>query len=163
MTDPEHADQMENALQAALEQQGMPVSDEQARALIGRTLAWQGGVSFLDCAPILRSFDEAKAREFYCDFLGFTVQFEHRFAPDLPLYMSVARAGLTLHLSEHHGDASPGTTIFVRMAGIREYQRELSEKRYRFGRPGLENLDWGLQMEVHDPFGNRIRFCEQTS
>ena len=27
--------------------------------------------------PILRSFDEAKAREFYVDFLGFEVVFAH--------------------------------------------------------------------------------------
>ena len=31
--------------------------------------------------PIFRSFDEAKAREFYIDFLGFEVTFEHRFEP----------------------------------------------------------------------------------
>ena len=31
--------------------------------------------------PVLRSFDEAKAREFYVDFLGFTVEWEHRFEP----------------------------------------------------------------------------------
>jgi catechol 2,3-dioxygenase-like lactoylglutathione lyase family enzyme len=31
--------------------------------------------------PILRIFDEAKAREFYVDFLGFKVDWEHRFEP----------------------------------------------------------------------------------
>jgi hypothetical protein len=31
--------------------------------------------------PILRSFDEAKGREFYVDFLGFKVDWEHRFEP----------------------------------------------------------------------------------
>ena len=39
--------------------------------------------------PILRIFDEAKAREFYVEFLGFTVDWEHRFEPDLPLHASV--------------------------------------------------------------------------
>ena len=29
--------------------------------------------------PILRMFDVAKAREFYVEYLGFTVDFEHRF------------------------------------------------------------------------------------
>jgi len=41
---------------------------------------------------VLRSFDEAKAREFYVDFLGFTVDWEHRFEPGMPLYMQVSRA-----------------------------------------------------------------------
>lgn len=34
--------------------------------------------------PILRSFDEAATRAFYIDFLGFMVEFEHRFEPDAP-------------------------------------------------------------------------------
>ena len=36
--------------------------------------------------PILRIFDLAKAKEFYVDFLGFKVDWQHRFEPDLPLY-----------------------------------------------------------------------------
>lgn len=52
--------------------------------------------------PILRIFDEAKAREFYIDFLGFKTDWEHRFGPDLPLYMQISRDGCVLHLSEHH-------------------------------------------------------------
>ena len=63
--------------------------------------------------PILRMFDEAKAREFYLDFLGFSIEFEHRYEADLPLYLGLRRDGLQVHLSEHHGDASPGATLFV--------------------------------------------------
>ncbi len=37
--------------------------------------------------PILRLFDEAATREFYADFLGFQIDWEHRFGDDLPLYM----------------------------------------------------------------------------
>jgi catechol 2,3-dioxygenase-like lactoylglutathione lyase family enzyme len=44
--------------------------------------------------PILRSFDETAIRAFYVDFLGFAVEFEHRFAPDLLLYFSVRQGGL---------------------------------------------------------------------
>lgn len=121
----------------------------------------EDGFRFLRCSPILRIFDEGKAREFYCDFLGFGVVFEHRFAPQMPLYLGIERAGLSLHLSEHHGDASPGATLFVQTAEIRAFHAELAGKRYPYNRPGLEQLPWGLQMQVHDPFGNRIRFCQQ--
>jgi len=120
-------------------------------------------IAFQQTIPILRSFDEAKAREFYPGFLGFKVDWEHRFEPGLPLYMQVSRAGLQLHLSEHHGDASPGSTIFVRMTGIVEFQRELIAKNYGYGRPGLTHEDWGTMLETHDPFGNRIRFCENKA
>ena len=63
--------------------------------------------------PILRSFDEAKAREFFVDFLGFTVDWEHRFEPSLPLYMQVSKDDCIIHLSEHHGDCSPGAAIRI--------------------------------------------------
>ncbi|WHA41845.1 glyoxalase superfamily protein [Agrobacterium larrymoorei] len=116
---------------------------------------------FTRTCPILRIFDEAKAREFYVDFLGFSVDWEHRFGENFPLYMQVSRAGLVLHLSGHHGDATPGSNVFVNTTNIEAYQRELAAKNYTFMKPGVEKLPWGLQMEVTDPFGNRIRFCEQ--
>lgn len=80
----------------------------------------------------------------------------------MPLYAEVERAGLRLHLSGHHGDACPGSTVFVRMTGIRAFQAELLARNYGFARPGIEALPWGLVMEIADPFGNRLRFCEET-
>ncbi len=74
-------------------------------------------ITFQQTTPILRIFDVSKAREFYVDFLGFQVDWEHRFEEGLPLYMQVSRGNLVLHLSEHHGDACPGAAIFVTMSG----------------------------------------------
>ena len=61
--------------------------------------------------PIFRIFDEAKAKEFYVGFLGFQVDWEARFDETTPLYMQVSRDGLVLHLSEHHRDCCPGSTV----------------------------------------------------
>lgn len=119
-------------------------------------------IEFEQPIPVMRSFDEAKMREFYCDFLGFSVLFEHRFEPHMPLYIGLARGKVVLHLSEHHGDASPGATVFVPMTGVRELNRELLDKQYRNNRPGIVEQPWGLEMTVNDPFGNRIRFCEMA-
>lgn len=168
---------MARQLRAALAADGTEISHSRALELVARSLGhadWniasasmagplpgKAGPRFTRTSPILRSFDEAKAREFYCGFLGFAVEFEHRFAPDLPLYLGLERGGLSLHLSEHHGDASPGATIFVRCEGVRAYLQELISRQYPYNRPGLEELPWGLQMQVYDPFGNRIRFCQQ--
>lgn len=114
--------------------------------------------------PILRIFSVEKAREFYLDWLGFVVDFEHRFAPDLPLYMGVSRGTLALHLSEHHGDATPGAHIRVETSGLAALHAELAAKRYGYGRPGLEEMPWGdREMTVHDPFGSRITFSERMS
>lgn len=112
--------------------------------------------------PILRIFDEAKAREFYCEFLGFTVGFEHRFEAGLPLYMEVQRDALRLHLSEHHGDATPGSTVFVPLRGLEALYQELTGKNYGYARPAIEALPWGKWIQLHDPFGNRLRFCEYS-
>jgi catechol 2,3-dioxygenase-like lactoylglutathione lyase family enzyme len=107
--------------------------------------------------PVLRSFSEEKAKEFYLDFLGFTLAWEHRFAPDLPLYMEVRRAALTLHITEHHGDATPGSSIIVPVDDIDALHAELAARRYANARPGIEIQPWGREMTVWDPFGNRIR------
>jgi len=68
-----------------------------------------GEVEFRRVVPILRIFDVAKAKDFYAGFLGFTIDWEHRFDDRAPLYLQVSRNGLVLHLSEHHGDGTPGS------------------------------------------------------
>ncbi|AMK30872.1 MULTISPECIES: glyoxalase superfamily protein [Pseudomonas] len=118
-------------------------------------------MQFAPAIPILRIFSVDKAREFYLDFLGFQLDWEHRFAPDLPLYMQVHRDGLILHLSEHHGDATPGAAVFARVEDLKALEGELMAKRYGYARPQAEAVDWGLEMQVVDPFGNRLRFCQQ--
>lgn len=111
--------------------------------------------------PILRMFDIAKAREFYLGFLGFEVLFEHRFDDGAPLYMAVSRDGCELHLSEHHGDGSPGISVRVEVEDIAALHRELIDKAYRYARPGLEETPWGTrEVSVADPFGNRLHFFE---
>ena len=117
-------------------------------------------VRFTETDPILRIFDEAKAKEFYVGFLGFTLDWEHRFGDNFPLYAQVSRAGLVLHLSGHHGDGTPGSAIFVRMSGIDAYHAELKSRDYKHMKPGIEEMPWGRVMTVIDPFGNTVRFCE---
>jgi uncharacterized glyoxalase superfamily protein PhnB len=121
------------------------------------------GPRFQEAIPILRIFSVEKAKEFYVDFLGFSIDWEHRFGDNFPLYAQVSRAGLRLHLSEHHGDACPGSTVFVWMRGIAEYHRELVAKDYPYYKPGLEDAPWDAKvMQVTDPFGNRLRFSERN-
>lgn len=114
--------------------------------------------------PILRIFDEAKAREFYLGFLGFELVFEHRFEPGLPLYMGVRRDGCTLHLSEHHGDASPGAAMRIEVTDIDALCAELRSREYRYARPEVAEMPWGTRdFTVTDPFGNRLTFTDAIS
>jgi len=166
---------MAKALKTALERQQIAISHSQALEIVAtefgceswnvlaakiRVASKMGAVAFERAVPILRIFDESKAKEFYLGFLGFKLDWEHRFGDNFPLYAQVSRSGLILHLSEHHGDASPGATVVGTMHGVREYQKELAGKDYTYFKPGVEEQAWGLVMSVTDPFSNRIRFTE---
>ncbi|KQT53987.1 MULTISPECIES: glyoxalase superfamily protein [unclassified Aureimonas] len=111
--------------------------------------------------PILRIFDLPKMREFYLDYLGFSVDWEHRFEPALPLYLQISRGRARLHLSEHHGDGTPGTALFVPCKGIEALAADLSAKAYGYARPAIEHAPWKARtLTVTDPFGNRLIFNE---
>lgn len=109
--------------------------------------------------PILRMFDEAAARAFYVDFLGFEVDWEHRFEDGAPLYMQLSRDGCVVHLSGHHGDACPGAAMRITAVDLDALHAEISAKGYANARPGIEDMPWGTRdMSVTDPFGNRLTF-----
>jgi uncharacterized glyoxalase superfamily protein PhnB len=113
---------------------------------------------------ILRIFDEAKAKEFYVDFLGFNVDWEHRFEPDLPLYMQISKDNCVLHLSEHHGDCCPGAAVRIETTELDAFHAELTAKCYTYYRLGIEEMPWGTRdMSVKDPFGNRLTFTSAIS
>lgn len=121
-------------------------------------------IQFEQTIPILRIFDVEKAKDFYCGFLGFKIAWEHHFADDCPAYLEVSRDGMTLHLSEHHGDGCPGSTVFVWMTGIEDFHKEITSKNYKYNKPGLETTFYDARCtEVADPFGNRIRFNERVT
>ncbi|EQK99125.1 hypothetical protein G6O67_006941 [Ophiocordyceps sinensis] len=119
-------------------------------------------IEFHSAIPILRIFDLAKADEFYLGYLGFRVDWDHRFDDRAPLYRQISRGGLRLHLSEHHGDGSPGVHVRVMMRGVTEYHAELAAREYRYMRPGIEQgpAPGSREMGVVDPFGNQIKFCQ---
>jgi hypothetical protein len=82
----------------------------------------------------------------------------------MPLYQQFSRDGLVVHLSEHHGDATPGSHVRVQTTDLRSFHAELTAKNYKNNRPGLETPDWGgLEMTVIDAAGNRITFHETVS
>jgi len=119
-------------------------------------------IDFRRTIPILRIFDAGKAKEFYVGFLGLAIDWEHRFDEGSPAYIQVTRGEFTLHLSEHHGDCCPGSTVFIWMEGIEDFHREINSKGNGFMRSGIEETFYGARsVPVIDPFGNRIRFDER--
>ena len=119
-------------------------------------------IDFQSVIPILRIFDIIKADEFYLDYLGFKVDWDHRFDENAPRYRQISRGNLILHLSEHHGDGSPGVQVRIMMTGVAEFHCELTAKNYRYMRPGIKEgpAAGSQEMSIIDPFGNQIRFCQ---
>lgn len=110
--------------------------------------------------PILRSFDEARARAFYLDFLGFGMVFEHRFEPGTPLYMGISLGDCVLHLSEHYGDGAPGAALRIPVDDVTAFAAALRAKSASFARPGQPTpTPWGtLEITLTDPSANRLTF-----
>jgi len=111
--------------------------------------------------PVLRIFDLEKALEFYVGFLGFSEVFRHQFGPDAPHYVGLAHEGVSIHLSEHFGDATPGTHFRIEVADVGALCSRLNAKQYRHSRPGFLDQEWGnREMTIGDPFGNRVTFWQ---
>jgi catechol 2,3-dioxygenase-like lactoylglutathione lyase family enzyme len=109
--------------------------------------------------PVLRILDVTRAREFYVDWLGFTIDWEHRFGENFPLYFQVSKGEIIIHLTEHYGDCIPGARIRILMPGLTAFHQQLKE--YRYYKPCVEKKEWGTQeMSLIDPFGNHIDFIE---
>lgn len=111
--------------------------------------------------PVFRIFDYDKAVEFYIDWLGFKVDWEDK-PKDSPVYLQVSISDIVLHLSEHYGDATPGSRVNIEnFRGLRKYQQKLLAKNYQYMKPGIGKAPWNDEiflMEVIDPFGNRLTF-----
>jgi uncharacterized glyoxalase superfamily protein PhnB len=118
-------------------------------------------VQFDSAVPIMRMFDEAKAKEFYVGFLGFKVDWEHRLEPGTPLYMQLSLGDCVIHLSEHHGDSTPGSRVRVRVDALDAYHAQITAKGYKYNRPGIQDQSWGdREMMANDPFGSVIVFYQ---
>ena len=115
--------------------------------------------------PILRIFDYKKTIEFYIDWLGFKIDWEHTFGENTPVYMQISLGTLMIHLSEHHGDGTPGSRIFIEdFTGLKDYHKKLSQKNYKYNKPGLEKAFWDenvITMDLTDPFNNMLLFTER--
>ena len=85
--------------------------------------------------------------------LGFAVVGEHRFADGLPLYLFLRRGDIYLHLSEHEGDARPGTLVYF-------YVDDVDAIAAEFAVP-VTTQPWAREIELTDPDGNRLRIGTQ--
>ncbi|MFI2207469.1 glyoxalase superfamily protein [Streptomyces sp. NPDC020192] len=114
--------------------------------------------------PVLRVMSVAQALPFYLDFLGFALDWEHRFEPGLPLYVQVSRSAAVLHLSEHHGDGAPNSVVWIPVHDVSALHKELLARPNAPVRPGIDpEAPGGPTLQVIDPYGNVLRFAQPPS
>jgi uncharacterized glyoxalase superfamily protein PhnB len=105
--------------------------------------------------PILR-VDNAAAAVAWCERLGFTKQWERRFEPGLPAFVEVPCGEVKLFLSEHHGDASPDTLVYLVVSNLDTIVAE-------FG-VSPEEMPWGRrEFRLRDCDGNRLRLASPAA
>ena len=121
-------------------------------------------MAFSKTTPILRMLDEAAARAFYVGYLGFHIDWEHRFEAGFPLYMQVSRDGCLLHLSGHTGDCQPGAALRIEADNLDVFRQQLVAVGGPFTPPAIQDMPWGSRdLSVIDPFGNRLTFTNAIS
>ncbi|QNG20663.1 bleomycin resistance family protein [Rhodococcus triatomae] len=169
---PNDAKAAAKALRRSLAATDVTISHSRALEIVAQQLGftdWNTASAVLSTArggsgaavPVLRMHDEALTREFYLDYLGFGVEWEHRFEPGMPLYLRIRRDETVLDLSEHHGDGTPGTAVWIPVGSADAFHADISARPYPRLRPGIDrDAPGGPTIEVTDPSGNILRFCE---
>jgi len=99
--------------------------------------------------PFLRVADAEASAAWYAA-LGFTIDWRHRFAPGLPLFVSMSNGEGQVFLSEHTGDARPDTLLYLYVEDVDAVAAERGIH--------VQTADYGMrEIELVDPDGNRLR------
>jgi catechol 2,3-dioxygenase-like lactoylglutathione lyase family enzyme len=98
--------------------------------------------------PILHVANAAKAVAWYTK-LDFRQEWEHRFEPHFPAFVSIARGTVRIFLSEHRGDARPDTLVYLWVRDVSAIAKDFQVK--------ISEQPWAREIELRDPDGNRLR------
>ncbi len=112
--------------------------------------------------PALRITRYARSKAFYLDQLGFELEWEHRFEPHFPVFMSVVRDGMRLYLTEHTGDCQVGGLVHFVIQDVDAWHRGFQDRGVRVSEAPNDDLGF-RNMTVSDPDGNQLRFMEPAS
>lgn len=110
--------------------------------------------------PLLHVSNAAAAVAFYCDRLGFKLEFEHRpegVTAD-PCYMGISRGGVWLNLSSFSGDGVAGGVANLMVEDVDTLHAEFAARGVPVDLPPTDQT-WGTrEMHVKDADGNCLRF-----
>ena len=114
--------------------------------------------------PVIRMIDLAKAKSFYLDFLGYQVDWEHKFHETSPTYMQISKGQSVIHLDGHAGKDGSVSNVRVPVSGIESFfdylkSRDSEKREFELARP----RGTSLEIYIVDPFDNTITFWESNS
>lgn len=159
---------MARRLRTALQERDYEVGHSAALELLARALGARDWNTYVARAPsdgpvqlvvpLLRMIDWTSTRGFYAEFLGATVDWIDEAGDHTPRYVAVKLpSGALLHLSEHHGDGTPGASLLIAVSNLDDQLAELTATGYG-AEPAIAESRLGRSITVHDPTGNRIIF-----
>jgi Glyoxalase superfamily protein len=124
------------------------------------------GFEIRSSIPVLRMFDEAKAKAFYLDYLGFEVDWQSRFSPTAPLYMQIHLGDAIIHLNGHAKKDAPISQVNIPVLGLANYCEYLLAKGADYPKPSVVDPRYqgrNTDMNIYDPFDNHLVFSSQTT
>ena len=71
----------------------------------------------------------------------------------MPVYLQISLNDIVIHLSEHNGDSSPGSSIRIKINDLKNFHSLLSRKEYPYSNSAIEKMPWNtIELTVIDPF-----------
>ena len=119
---------------------------------------------FESSIPVLKMLDETRTKAFYLDYLGYEVDWEHRFIPDSlssPLYMQIRKGDSVLHLNGHADKQAPIAEVRIPVHGLEMFCQWLCEKTTSDEKPEVVDPRYEgkkTDMNLIDPSGNLLVF-----
>ncbi|MBT5873254.1 MAG: VOC family protein [Candidatus Latescibacteria bacterium] len=122
------------------------------------------GYQFESSIPVLRMLDEARAKAFYIDYLGFEIDWEHRFeaaTTNSPLYMQIHQGDAVIHLNGHAEQDASTSEVRIPVRGLEDYCAYLRAKNADYPKPSVVDPRYkgtNTDMNIFDPFDNYLVF-----
>jgi len=137
-----------------------------ARKSTAQKPAPPGGFKIGSAIPVLRMLDEAKAKAYYLDYLGFQVDWEGRQSLTSPVYMQIRLGDALLHLDGHAGPGTAVSQVVIEVAGLQQYCDYLIAKKADYPKPWPVDPRFqgrNTDLNLEDPSGNGLIFCSQST
>ena len=105
--------------------------------------------------PVLNVKDARASADFYCRVLGFQQDWEHQFGEGFPLYLSLSRDNLTLHLNEHGNDDAP-TTLIISVEDVDAAYADIRKQGFEPPAPPQDQPYGVRDFSLCDPDGHQL-------